>query len=254
MGLIEAEQAARDLATSILRDARFFGGTQGTVEEARILFQSRVAPRLHPVFESVAAERQAMPFNRGSSGSPWAGGARRGRWRWLLAGEAALLAVVGYTIFRDWWVAGDEVTTVTIPGMVELEAGAGDRLAFTVDSDVLFPGANEDDRPGGCRIELTLAQGGRDVEKSTCDPFSSGRGVSIARSTEEGPDEATGLRHLRILGQRVECSLAIRGPGPATLRALGNLDTCVPRADAVVVHVFREKAAVGPAEGPSPSR
>src|SRR5687768_16937680 len=62
----------------------------------------------------------------------------------------------------SWFVChlpGEERGELSVPGTLALELGAGDRLTFTADSDVLFDDWGDGALPRGCELSLLLAQG-----------------------------------------------------------------------------------------------
>jgi hypothetical protein len=154
---------------------------------------------------------------------------------WLvLLGVAAAGGVV-------WWLArpGTPVGSLAVPGELPLELGAGDRLDFTADVEVLFDGPEHNARPRGCVLELQLATSGGGDALARCDLFETSPGVSVAGGSTYGVDETTGLRRLATTGQRLGCRLEVAAAGRATLRAQSNLTTCVPRVLGASVQVYR---------------
>ena len=247
---IDSERAARELARAILADVGLFDGATAEIAEGRALYQSRVIAPLHPLFDAELAEHQARhvapqgevaegrvtPARNAAVANP----TKRAK-PIVVVVSLAVLALIGFLIWRAQRIAGDEVGTLPIPGALEREVNAGDRLSFTVDADVLFRGFSRNAKPEGCRIELTLAQDGRDIAHVACDPFTSGAGISIAGGTDYSVDDATGLRRMRNLGQRVACGFSVTVTGPVTIRAAGNLATCVPKTLSAVAHVYRAR-------------
>ena len=227
---IDTETAARELARSLVADLVLLDGGPADVAEARTLYQSRVIGSFHSFFETALAQEQARRLLRG----PRAGSGR--------PVVAIMLIVAVATAYFGWRMAaadGDVAGDLAIPGSLELTAEAGDQLAFTLDTEVLFQSQQEDDTPGACIFAVKLEQAGREVASASCDAFTTRGGISIAASTGASIDDATGLMHLTTTGQRVSCSLAVPAAGPVTLRASSNLDTCVPKAMGAVAHVFR---------------
>ena len=153
----------------------------------------------------------------------------RPRWAKVLRASVGVLAVgsFGVAMFFVFWQAGDEVGTIAMPGAVEVDLAHGDELVFRADTNILWRNFTKNAKPAGCRMDVKLFEGGVHTASSTCDLFG-----SIARSSWSGTDRETGMRHLRITGQRVSCSLVATKAGRARVEAKNNLDTCVPRGSA----------------------
>ena len=198
MSLIDQEDAARRLAFAILADATLYQGSTAESAEARVLYQSRVIASLHPLFDTVLAEHEArgmasaMGERHATEDQPISASARRAQ-PILVVLALALLGLIGYMAWRAQRVSGDEVGSLPIPGVIEFEVSAGDRLSFTVDTEVLFRGVSRNAKPEGCQIEFVLEQSGGDTTQVACDPFGSEAGLSIASGTDYSVDDATGL-------------------------------------------------------------
>jgi hypothetical protein len=152
-------------------------------------------------------------------------------------GLAVVIAVVSY---RHCSVPGDEVGRLSVPGRLELRAQAGDTLRFTVDTEVLFAGYHEDDMPRGCRMELVLSAGGKELGRSACDPYRLSENASAASSSWRNPQD--GLVRLRLKESRSGCLFKVHEAGAVTLVATTNLGRCVPRFVSATAHVYRETA------------
>lgn len=244
MDRIDTEEPARRLALAILADLELYGAggdasdESASVQEARTLYRSRVSAGLHPVFEEVLQQRQRLFGSRaGAPPIPAARVPKRAVIVWVLAGVVAIVG--GALLVRIYRAAGDEVGTVAIPGAVDVVLRAGDRLSFTADTDVLFRDFRRNATPKGCNLDLVLTQDDREIGRTACDLYSSGTGLSVARSSSYATDDATGMRRLAVEGQRLTCAFGPVAIGRVTVRASSNLSTCVPRVVGAVAHISR---------------
>ena len=155
---------------------------------------------------------------------------------WVLLG----LALVGVVVWRVTRVSGTEVAVLTLPGKAEFELGVGDTLRFTADVDVLFNDARRNARPEGCELRLTLEVEGSAPARASCDLFHTTGTTSVGGSAEYSTDSASGLRRLRVGGQRLGCELTAPAAGRAKLSATSTLATCVPRHLDATLQVYRE--------------
>jgi hypothetical protein len=161
------------------------------------------------------------------------------RWRvhpltisWLL-----VVLAIGALIVWRCTSSGHELGSMPVPGSSEFELPAGTELSFTADTDVLFRDFSEDATPEGCELSLVLSQDDRELERVSCDLYSSREGVSIASSQTYGVDRETGMRRLVVERQRLSCRLRPPAAGGFTIQADSNLASCVPRSLSAVVHV-----------------
>lgn len=83
-----------------------------------------------------------------------------------------------------------------------------------------------------------LSRGHREIERVSCDLYSTRPGVSIASGTSYDTDHDSGMRRLRVDGQRLSCQLHPPSAGRFTIQADSNLATCVPRSLGAVVRVI----------------
>ena len=163
----------------------------------------------------------------------------KGRYRASLLAPIcmALAAAAGWWLLRT---PGEPVGQSAVPGHLELLASAGDELAFTADTDVLFDSPRRKAVPLGCTLELTLAQGGKDVAHATCNLFKTSDATNFASTSNKSQVE--GKTRLTITGQRLGCHFTVAAAGPAIIRATSNAATCVPRSYAITVTALRERA------------
>ena len=164
---------------------------------------------------------------------------RKGRYRVSLL--APMCMAVAAT--AGWWLLrtpGEQVGQFAVPGHVDLVTAAGDELTFTADTDVLFDSPKRKAVPKGCTLELTLAEGGRDVAHATCDLFHTSDATNFASTSNTR--EFDGKTPLTITGQHLGCRLSVVAAGTATIRATSNASICVPRSYAITVTARRQRA------------
>ena len=164
---------------------------------------------------------------------------RKGRYRVSLLAPICMAVAAA----AGWWLLrtpGEPVGQFAVPGQLELLASAGDELAFTADTDVLFDSPKRKAVPKGCTLELTLAQGGKDLAHATCNLFQTSDATNFASTSNTR--EVDGKTRLTITGQHLGCHLTVATAGTATIRGTSNVATCVPRSYAVALTVLRERA------------
>jgi hypothetical protein len=233
--LIDSPDSALRLAHSILEDVRSYGVSDAALDEARSLFRSRVEPALHSQFELALAEWERERASFDGRGAGW----RRlpsnpthvvgGRSKGVLA--LSWVAILGAAGAGYAWLTrgGESLGSTSIPGTLEFEATEGERLDFTVDTDVLFDGTGRNAKPVGCELEVTAVRDERELASVRCDAFARDATVSMTTSSERSIDDSTGLLRLVTRGQRVGCSIQIPESGSFQLRVAGSLPTCVSR-------------------------
>jgi len=164
---------------------------------------------------------------------------KKGRYRVSLLAPTCMAVAAA----AGWWLLrtpGEQVGQFAVPGQLELVASAGDELAFTADTDVLFDSPKRKAVPKGCTLELTLAEGGKDLAHATCNLFQTSDATNFTSTSNTR--EVDGKTRLTITGQHLGCRLTVVAAGIATIRATSNASTCVPRSYAITVTALRERA------------